>query len=287
LSRADTSVVHFQLSQYPAVIMAFCAAARALGKRTVITAHNIVSHEEKPWERTVFAALYRMCDRIIVHAEDNRKEMSSLFSLDPGKITVIPHGNYMFFNGAQDPEPAPASPAILFFGYIRPYKGLSHLLNALAAVKARLPGVRLLIVGKPVEDFSSYREQIDRLGLAGNVVTELGYVPFEKVKDYFLKASIVALPYLKVYQSGVLQLAYAFSRPVIVTDTGGMAEAVDEGKSGFIVLPGDERALAEKLIVFLSDRSVQERMGEYAFRMAQSRFSWESISRSTLEAYGG
>ncbi len=286
--KLNVLAVHFQLSQHPEFVLLLCLAAKALAKPVVVTAHNVVSHEEHPWEQRIFSAIYRFSDRIIVHAEDNRREMSRIFPSARGKISVIPHGNYMFFNRAPGAVPVPGEGAcVLFFGYIRAYKGLMHLIRAISIVRERIPNVRLVIAGKPVEDFSPYIREIRRLGLEGNVVADLSYIPFEKVEEYFQAAHVVALPYLKVYQSGVLQLAYGFSRPVIASDVGGMGEAIDDGKSGFVVPPGDERALAGKLLEFFGDPARQRSMGEYAFGLCRSRFSWERIAALTMEMYTG
>lgn len=287
IAQPDVTAVHIQLSQYPVFAALLAVTARLAGKQVVVTAHNVVSHEEKRWEQQVFRLLYTAAARVIVHAQANKDELMSIFPLDERSIRVIPHGNYLFFGGDTVSNTPPGEGYnLLFFGYIRPYKGLIHLIRALKSVIIRVPQARLYIVGKPVEDFSSYKKEIEALGLTKNVVCDLTYVPFDRVRGYFQQANIVVLPYLKVYQSGVLQLAYGFSRPVVVTDTGGMAEAVVEGSSGYIVPPGDEAALAERLARLLTDHPAQLRMGAYARQMAQTVFSWDRIAGQTMAAYG-
>lgn len=279
--------VHFQLSQHPGFALFLCAAVLCARKRLVVTAHNVVSHETLPGEKRVFGLIYRLCDRIVVHAGNNREEMVRLFPATCGKIRVIPHGNYMFFNPscAECGFPPAVTPTMLFFGYIRQYKGLMYLLRALKIVTGSIHNARLCIVGTPVEPFAPYQEMIARLGLAKNVETHLAYVAFERVREFFIRSHIVVLPYLKVYQSGVLQLAYGFSRPVLVTGVGGMAEAVDEGLSGFVVPPADEDALAARLLEFFADARRQAAMGAYARELARTRFSWEHIAADTSAVY--
>ncbi|MFC2061046.1 glycosyltransferase family 4 protein [Elusimicrobiota bacterium] len=280
------NAVHFQLSQHPYFVMLLAGIAKRAGKKIIITAHNVVSHEEKNWETTIFRKIYKLADRIIVHAQANKAELGNMFDIETAKIAVIPHGNYAFF-GEGNMEPAPVGDTfnILFFGYIRKYKGLTGLIRAVKLVKERIPQVKLYIVGRPVGDFGEYRKEIENCGLTENVELNLEYVPFEDVKNYFDLANVVVMPYIKIYQSGILQLAYGLGRPVIVTDVGGMAEVVEDGRTGFIVPPGDDNALAGKLSVILEDTDLQKKMGKCAFELARTRYSWDSIALKTMKMY--
>lgn len=288
ISDRKVQAVHFQLSQHPSAVLLLCAAAKMAGKRIIVTAHNVVSHEEKSWEMPVYAAIYRLSDTMIVHARKNREEAARIFSMDPARISVVPHGDYMFFNDEPTAVPSPDGEAtILFFGYIRPYKGLKLLIRAMEKVRRSVPEARLTIAGDPKEDFGPYREEIRRRGLESCVDIHLGYVPFDEVRGYFIRAHVVVLPYEKVSQSGVIQLAYGFGRPVVVTDVGGLPEAVDDGKSGFVVSAGDDGALAGRLVSLLKDRDLQKTMGGYALGLARTRFAWDRIARTTVSIYDG
>ncbi len=285
LKKSNARIVHFQLSQYPGFVLLLFVLSGIAGKKRVVTAHNVVSHEQRGWERGIFDYLYRKADAVIVHAEANKQELVNGFNVPEGKVRVIPHGNYMFFQKTPEPCPLPETPSVLFFGYIRKYKGLMHLIKAFSEVRKEMPEARLRIVGKPVEDFSVYQELILGLGLEKAVETELEYVPFDKVKDYFNQSSLLVLPYDKIYQSGVLQLAYGFGRPVIVTDTGGLPEAVEEGKNGLIVPVADVPALARAMLQILKDRRLQEEMGRRSFALALTRYSWKNIAEQTESLY--
>lgn len=287
LKDENTRVVHFQLSQYPQVVLLMSYMVKMFGgRKIVITAHNVLSHEERPFEKAVFSRIYSLSDGIIVHANANKRELLETFSVDAEKVHVIPHGNYEFFNEAEKEAPAPAnSRNVLFFGYIRKYKGLMYLLKAISLVKKSMPEVKLFVVGKPVEDVSVYTRAVIEMGIEGNVEFNFGYVPFENVQEYFNKTNVVALPYLNIYQSGILQLAYGFGRPVVATDVGGLPEVVEDGKSGFIVPPGDENMLADRLLAVLGSPGLQYEMGKYALNLARTKYSWSSIASETTKLY--
>lgn len=283
----EVRIIHFQVSQHPVFILLLCYLAKIFtDKKIIITAHNIVSHEEKKWERNIYKRFYALADRVIVHAQANKLEIKQNFAIDTGKIDVIPHGNYGFFNeGEKEQTLSENTFNILFFGYIRKYKGLIYLIRALRLIKEKIPQVKLFVVGRAVEDFSRYQKEINNLGLENNVEISLNYIPFEKVKEYFRKTNVVVLPYLNIYQSGILQLAYGLGRPVVATSVGGLREAVEDGRTGFIVPPMDVESLAEKIVAILSNRELQQKMGDHALHLAQTKFSWDTIATKTLELY--
>jgi len=286
-AQSDIGTVHFQVSQYPAFVLMLCYLIKIFAhKKIILTAHNVVAHEQKKWEEGVYKKLYRLADAIIVHAEVNKKEMIDSFGLGKNKIEVIPHGNYTFFNTDAISTPLNGDATVLFFGYIRRYKGLMYLIRAMKLVKERVPQARLIIAGKAVEDFKEYQDAIEELNLNENIEKHLDYIGFDQTQKFFNRANVVAMPYENIYQSGVVQVAYGFARPVVVTNVGGFPEAVEEGKSGFIVEPRDVEALAEKITLLLKDRELQKKMGEYGLFLARTKFSWESIARRTLEVYG-
>lgn len=283
----EINVIHFQLSQHPFFVLLLCYMVKIFtNKNIVITAHNGMSHEVRKWEKNIYKSLYASADKVIVHAQANKLEMIQHFAIAADKISIIPHGNYLFFNEGKIKENIPENAFnILFFGYIRKYKGLIYLIRALNLVKQEIPKVKLFIVGKSVEDFTEYQKEIDSLGLQKNVEINLDYIPFDQAEKYFYKANVIVLPYLNIYQSGVLQLAYGFGKPVVTTNVGGLQEVVENWRSGFIVPPGDVNALSEKIIAILNSRGLQQEMGNYALHLAKTKFSWDSIAVKTLELY--
>lgn len=141
---------------------------------------------------------------------------------------------------------------LLFFGYVRKYKGLDILIEAFSKIILLNPEARLMIVGEFYDNPSEYIELIKKLKIEDKVKLINQFVPNEEVRRYYQTADVVILPYRSATQSGILNIAYGFYKPVIVTDVGGLVEFVDEGKTGFVVQPNSPDAIAEGVQKFLS-----------------------------------
>jgi glycosyltransferase involved in cell wall biosynthesis len=147
---------------------------------------------------------------------------------------------------------APDEPVLLFFGFVRRYKGLRYLLKALPDIRKHLPA-RLLVVGEFWEEERAYHELVQQFGLDDAVRFYSEYIPNDEVALYFSSADVVVLPYLEATQSAVAQLAIGFEKPMIATSAGGMAEAIADGETGIIVPPADSAALSEAILRFFHD----------------------------------
>ena len=143
---------------------------------------------------------------------------------------------------------------LLFFGYVRKYKGLNVLLDAMPEIIKKNPKAKLLIVGEFYDSPDKYYEQINKLGIKDSINVVQRFVPNEEVGKYYSVADLVILPYLSATQSGVLNIAYGFGKPVIVTDVGGLAEDVIDGKTGYIIQPQDENEIIMAVSRFFEDR---------------------------------
>lgn len=143
---------------------------------------------------------------------------------------------------------------LLFFGYVRKYKGLDILIEAFPKILSQHPNAKLLIVGEFYNDPKEYFELIKKLKIEKHIKVINQFVPNEDVGKYYQVSNVVILPYRSATQSGILNVAYGFNKPVIVTDVGGLAEFVDEGKTGFVVKPNSPEAIAEGVNKFLSSR---------------------------------
>jgi glycosyltransferase involved in cell wall biosynthesis len=172
---------------------------------------------------------------------------------------------------------------LLFFGFVRPYKGLEYLLQALPLVRREL-NVHLLVVGEFWSPLEFYQRYADEFGVAEAVTFVNRYVPNEELQPYFEMADVVVLPYISATQSAVVQLAFGFGKPVITTRVGGLHEAVTDGVNGLIVPPQDEQALAEAIVRYFRDDMAGRLSSAIAQKKVTQQFSWKELVQSIEEA---
>lgn len=286
-------LIHLQWSVDPPMDAWWLSRLCRRGLPVVYTAHNVTPHPGEPTRRAGLKDLYQLASQVIVHSQANRKELLATFDVPVDRVHVLPVGNLDDFRGpAIDKLEArrrlgipTEAPVALFFGLIKPYKGLDVLLRAFALTKPRLPKAQLLVAGQPNMFFEGFQALIDDLGIRDAVLLDLRFVPHTEMRVHFTAADVVVLPYIETSQSAVLLTAYTFGRPVITTRTGGLPEVVEEGRSGLLVPPGDDKALAEAMIALLSHPERLAEMGAYARHLTETKHSWSSIARATLEVY--
>jgi glycosyltransferase involved in cell wall biosynthesis len=162
---------------------------------------------------------------------------------------------------------------LLFFGYVRKYKGLDILIEAFPKILSEIPESRLLIVGEFYDKPDPYLDQIKKLGIEDKVKVVNEFVPNEEVAKYYEVSDVVILPYRSATQSGILNVAYGFNKPVIVTDVGGLAEFVDEGKTGFVVEPDSPDAIVEGVKSFINVKSKVDFVGHINELNKKNRFN--------------
>jgi glycosyltransferase involved in cell wall biosynthesis len=243
----------------PFVAPALGTVARRLGDaRRLAVVHNALPHERRPGDRLLTRYALRAFDGLVVLSDSVRRDVERLAPGVP--VRQQAHPVYDFFG-----EPVPRAdaraalglpadaPLLLFFGFVREYKGLRVLLDAMPLVRARVPGVRLVVAGEFYDDEAPYRTQVRRLGLGDAVRFDAEYIPNERVGRYFGAADLVVQPYLSATQSGVAQIAYHFETPVATTDVGGLAETVPPD-AGLVVPPDDPAALADAVARFFDEQ---------------------------------
>ncbi len=275
---------------HPFFAPAYATVARGVrraGGRVVFLCHNVLPHERSRVDGVLIRLGLGAADGYIVQSETDRDALASLFPGRPFELT--PHPAYTFFTG-QGVDRAQArrrlgvdGPVVLFFGLVRPYKGLDVLLRAVAAARARVP-VRLIVAGEFYDKRESYDGLVAQLELGDAVRFEDRYIPNEEVETFFRAADVVVLPYRSATQSGIVQIALAFERPVIVTRVGGLPEAVRPGETGAVVPAEDPEALAAALVDFF-DSDAATRMQPH-LRGAEAAFSWDAMAAAVarLEA---
>lgn len=241
-------------------------------------ADNVLPHEKRPGDRALTRFFLRSCDAFVTMSE---QVMQDLHGFLPGaSVRLVRHPLYDNFGEAVAASAArsilgiePEGKILLFFGFIRRYKGLDLLLEAMGDPRIREAGIRLLIAGEFYESEKVYQEQIDRLGIRQLLILHTGFIPDDQVKYYLSAADVVIQPYRHATQSGVTPLAYQFEKPMIVTDVGGLPAMVPDGKAGLVVQP-DPKALANGILRFYE-------LGEHYFiphlRVEKEKYSWANL----------
>ncbi len=255
--------------------------------RIIFICHNVIPHESFPLAGTLSRLAFSMAHGYIVQSGEDRDNLLELKR--DARLELNPHPIYDFFRSGEITREeakreigAGEEPLLLFFGYIRPYKGLEYLIRAMPRI-SRETGAKLMVVGEFYQDQSSYRDLVDELDLNNMVSFVDRYVGNEEVERYFVASNLVVLPYLSATQSGIAQIAIAFNRPVVVTRVGGLPEVVREGRTGFVVSPASSRELEEAVIKYLSE-GWEEKM-KPDFEEEKERFSWSHMADTVEKLY--
>ena len=180
----------------------------------------------------------------------------------------------------------PSAKVVLFFGQIKGTKGLDLLIEALPVVANEVPEVLLLIAGRPWKtSFSQFDQLIDKLNVRARCRLHIGFVPNDKVGDFYAAADLVALPYRRIYQSGVLLMAMSYAWPVIVSDLSGMTEIVADGVNGYVFRKESKDDLAKVFIRALQDEAGGLRLTDRALDYIREHHDWNQIGQSTAALY--
>jgi glycosyltransferase involved in cell wall biosynthesis len=252
--------------------------------RILTICDNVLPHERRVFDLAFTRYAFAPVDYFIVQSDAVERDLLSFWP--EAAYRNVPHPLYSMFGEAVPKDRArrelglTADRVILFFGYIRKYKGLHVLLDAMASLDRTL-GIHLVVAGEFYDDERSYREQIARLNLEQSVTIRSDYLPNESVALYFSAADAVILPYLSATQSGIAQIAFNFDRPVIATMVGGLSEVVRENVTGLLAPPADSLALRDRIVSFYAD--ARERSLVEGVRAEKGRYSWDNLVRAIEE----
>ena len=258
---------------------------------------NVIPHEKYPFGRQLTRLALRQGHGYIAQSQQVMRDLFEVLpELDPAKVVTTPHPVYELDPpGARRHSRAEArqvlglvseAKLLLFFGFIKPYKGVFHLIDAVPRLKERYGSdLQVLIVGDIYGERQPYRDRIEASGAAEVIRLVDEFVPDDAVADYFLAADLVVLPYVSATQSGIVQIAYNYDRPVVTTRVGGLPEVVIDGKTGFVVPPEDPEALAQAVIRFFDeDRAAEFEAGVAAEKV---KYSWENMAAAVETLSGG
>ncbi len=261
--------------------------ARSLRKKGILVVglvDNAIPHEARPADKALSSYFFKNCDAFFTLSKSVGDDLNRLA---PGKpVGTSPHPLYDFFgkkvsrgHALEELDLDPDFRYILFFGFVRKYKGLDLLMEGFAKSGLKDQKVKLIVAGEFYDDSSTYFELARSLEIEESMVFRNEYIPETEVKNYFCASSIVAQTYRSATQSGVTQIAYHFERPMLVTDVGGLSEIVPHGKAGFVVQPQSD-AIAESLARFFQEDL--EKIFEENVAIEKQRFSWSHFKNEFL-----
>lgn len=271
----------------PAMRSIVSRVRRHSNARIVFLCHNVLPHEARPTDRALVRWGLARAHGFVVQS---RQDGETLASLLPGaRIVFNPMPVFDVFGGGDETREAARAKlgltgrVILFFGLVRAYKGLDTLLDAFAICGDRLQAT-LCIVGEFYEDREPYDERIRALGIGDRVRVIDRYIADDEVGSYFRAADVAVLPYVSATQSAVVQTAFSFGTPVIVTRVGGLPDIVADGETGYVVPPRAPGELAAAMTRFF-DEPAGERMSK-EIRARAGQFSWARCVEAILQAAG-
>lgn len=240
---------------------------------------NIIPHEKRVGDFSLAKYWVKSVDGFITMS---RAVLDDLNKFDEQKPKLYcPHPLYDNFGKILEKEYARKilnfvkdGKYILFFGFIRDYKGLDLLLEAMADSRIRNAKIKLIVAGEYYTDSKPYDDIIDKHQLQDSVILATDFIPDQKVAKYFCASDIVVQPYKDATQSGVTQIAYHFNKPMITTDVGGLAEIVPDGKVGYVIQPNIEE-LADAINQFYEENKEVEFTENVI--VEKQKYSWESM----------
>lgn len=276
----DADVVHYQWLTMPSLDAHLLPPRRP----RVLTAHYVLPPEPSRRQVSTAKKLFGRMDAVIAHSEHGASRLRDEVGIDPGRVRVIPHGAFDYLTDLPREKPLPpelegaGGPVVLFFGLLRPYKGLDTLIEAFRQVE----GAELWIVGNPRMDTGSLRAQA--ASVPGRVRFVTRFIEDAEIPAIFRRADVVVLPYRDAEHSGVLYTGLAFGKPLVLSAVGGFPEVAATGAAR-LVPPEDPAALAQALGELTADPAARDRIAAAARAAAAGPYSWDAVAAQTLALY--
>ena len=285
--KPDVMVVKFWIPLMAPCLGTIARLARRQGIRVVSILDNVIPHEPHFWDKWLIRYFVRSIDHFVAMSDSVKRDCERFLPrTTKARVMLCPHPLYDNFGqpvpqaeAQQQLELNPDYRYLLFFGFIRDYKGLDLLMHAFADPRLRHYRVKLIVAGEFYNNAEQYAQLEKQLGLEGEIVWHTQFIPNDQVRIYFSAADLIVQPYKTATQSGVTQVAYHFSKPMLVTNVGGLAEIVPHGKVGYVT-PVDAKAVADALVDFCSD--------DNKLRFAQNietekkKYAWSRMTEACL-----
>jgi glycosyltransferase involved in cell wall biosynthesis len=281
---------------HPFFAPAYWVILKVLRKKikVVFLCHNVLPHEKFPFQKALTAAVLKQGDAFIIHSSPDEHNLRELLGENYTNIKKNVHPAYQFMSIKKKSKAEARKELkinndiilLLFFGFVREYKGLKILLDAFPKILVENESCKLLIAGDFLKNEKcDYIDRIDfcKQKTGDSIIVVDKYIPDNEIEKYFAACDLVVLPYLSATQSGVVQIAYGFNKPVVVTNVGGLPEVVIDGETGYIVPPNDAGALADAVNIFLHEPN-KEKFAENIAKEAY-KYSWDRLTEVVEELY--
>ena len=286
--RPDILLIRFWLPFMGPCFGTIARIARSNRHTTIICIFdNVIPHEKRPGDKALTKYFTNSIDGAIVMSQTVLRDLKFFRKEIPVKLS--PHPLFDNYGKAVTRSEAlswlnldPDYSYLLFFGFIRAYKGLDILIEAFSDERLRNRKLKLIIAGEFYEDDTPYRALIKKHHLGNDIIFSDHFIPDSEVTYFFSGADIVVQPYKTATQSGVTQIAFHFEKPMLVTDVGGLREIVADGKCGYVVKPESEAITAALIDYFDNSRKEQFTAG---VKQEKEKFSWDKMTDSILEVY--
>jgi glycosyltransferase involved in cell wall biosynthesis len=283
---ADLLIVKFWLPFMGPCLGTIARLVKNNGKTKVISIlDNIIPHEKRIGDFALAKYFVNSVDGFIGMSDSVLQDLNKFNTSKPRQFS--PHPLFDNFGEAINKVEAYEKLGlavneeyILFFGFIRDYKGLDLLLQAMADERVRNLNVKLIVAGEFYTDSKPYAEMIDQLGIRDKLILKTDFIPDNEVRNYFCAADMVVQPYKHATQSGVTQICYHFDRPMLVTNVGGLPEIVPHGKVGYVVEP-NPKAIADALVDFYGNH--QEFKMRDNIKLEKKKYAWSEMLNKIFE----
>lgn len=286
--RPDILIVRFWLPFMAMSLGTICKLVkRNRHTKIIAVVDNIIPHEKRPGDKFLSNYFVKNVDGFIAMSKSVLRDLAIFDAVKPKKFS--PHPVYDHYGKIEPKETArqklnldPQFKYVLFFGFIRDYKGLDLLLEAFADDFFKKNNIMLIVAGEFYTDEANYLKLIEELNIQQSVLLKTDYIPNSEVENYFNAADIVAQPYKSATQSGVTQIGYHFNKPMLVTNVGGLSEIIADGKAGYVVQPD-----AEKIRNALTDFFSNNRANAFIenVKKEKERFSWDKMTQTIYLLY--
>jgi len=254
--KPDLVLISYWMPFFAAAFGKIAGMLKKEGVKIIGILHNVIAHEKRFGDVSLTKYFFNKCDGFLILNKSSEKDLLNL--LPSAKYIVHPHPLYDHYGSKIDTAEARRKlnipqdrKVILFFGFIRDYKGLDLLIESMKDLN---DDYLLLIAGEVYGNFKKYDELIDRLNLRDKIKLEVRYIPETEIPIFFSASDVCVLPYRSATQSGIIGIAYHFDLPVIVTSVGGLAEIVEENKTGLIVNKASSVQLSQAIKKYFEER---------------------------------